>query len=225
MAPGLLRIALISACLVTGGCGILKPEGRCETHRDYPRAGTTPALEVPGDLDPPDTRDALPVPQGRREAVTRDETGRCLERPPRYFGGREPGEEEAVAAGETGPAAASTALEQEIASFIGDWAAAWSRRDAESWFTFYSGDFAPAGYEDHEDWRASQRERFEIEATTEVDPDTIKIETLKEDRLRVTFEQGFGTEPDVRAVIKQLELDAGGLRGWEIVDEEIVDVL
>jgi hypothetical protein len=179
----------------------------------------------------------MPLPEGPRAAVAMGPEGRCLESPPSYFamgdGPHERGlpvsrEVQAVAeapgAG-SGLITGASVLTTEIAAMLQTWAAVWSERDADGYFTFYTSDFAPAGYTDHGDWQATQRERFVIPARTEIALDSLEVETQPDQSVRAKFIQRFGAAPNYRSVLKEMALLKGGPHGWLIASERILDVL
>ena len=101
----------------------------------------------------------------------------------------------------------------------------WSDRNLEEYFTYYASDFAPAGYDSHGEWQETQRERFAIQATTEIVLDSLEVETLPSGDTKAKFVQRFGAAPNYRSVLKEMGLTSGGPRGWLITSERILDVL
>jgi hypothetical protein len=118
----------------------------------------------------------------------------------------------------------ASVLTNDVAAFVSDWASLWTARNANEWLKFYADDFVQAGYQSHADWEATQRERFQTPASTEVPLDTLQVESMDGDRVRAAFVQRFGSAPTFRSVQKELMLERRGGR-WVIVEERILDVL
>jgi hypothetical protein len=165
--------------------------------------------------------------------------GRCLESPPSFFA--VPGEidepglpvaqtigvERSAAAAGSAPVLISGAsvLTNDVAAFLDEWATVWTSRDAEAYFQFYGPEFVPAGYDGHAQWQQTQRQRFQIQAQTQVVLDSLKVETRSDGTVAAEFVQRFGAAPNYRSVLKQMTLQKGGSRGWLIESERILDVL
>lgn len=68
----------------------------CRTYScDAPPSGTgdsIPPLEVPAGLEPPDTRNALKIPELAEPEPPRTEADGCLDAPPSYFPDRRVGQ-------------------------------------------------------------------------------------------------------------------------------------
>jgi len=223
------------------GCSVFRnPEApKCDPHMGYQSIPTAQPLRVPPGLKAPEQSSATPMPSGPRAAVFSAPDGRCLESPPSYFARSgqtdEPGLpvaqtiglEGADGAKGSGPVLISGAsvLTNDIAAFLDDWAKVWTSRNADGYFQFYADDFVPAGYQDHGQWRDTQRERFSIQAQTELVLDSLRADTEADGSVTAEFVQRFGAAPDYRSVIKQMSLEKGGPRGWLIKSERILDVL
>jgi hypothetical protein len=221
---------LLVTALALSGCAI---ESACRPG-PYQEAGAASPLDIPEDLDAPEQRAAMRVPDAGAAPGRPVEDDRCVIEPPRFYA--EAGEANPdglplrpgslAERGEPIPAAPATVLTREVIAFLEDWAGAWSRRDADAWLGFYVADYAPAGYADAAEWRADQRRRFETPAVTKVDPDTVRVEAMEDGRTRARFVQHFGELPDLRTVLKEIVLAprSPGTR-WRIVEEQIVDVM
>ena len=86
------RMRVISAAVVI----LAASAAGCRTYScDAPPSGTgdtIPPLEVPAGLEPPDTRNALKIPELAEPEAPRTEADGCLDAPPSYFPDRRVGE-------------------------------------------------------------------------------------------------------------------------------------
>ena len=239
--PGAFRCCLVAMIAIgLAACGIGRDSRSiCEAHSAYQESATIQPLRVPDGMIAPADSGEMPVPSGPRAAVQTGPGGRCLESPPSYFATNQGALDEglplsrevqaAAQAPAAGPGSAlitgASVLTNEVAAMLQQWAAVWSERDAEGYFTFYTSDFVPAGYTDNADWQATQRERFVIPARTEIVLDSLEVDTQDDRTVRTEFVQRFGVEPDYRSVLKEMILVKGGPHGWLIRSERILDVL
>ncbi len=240
------RAVLALAVLLAPGCSLFKGEDKknCDTHVDYQGTTTEQPLRVPSGLEEPQPTGAMPMPSGPREAVTVGPNGKCLQFPPSFYAqsgqqndpglpmaqeiGVKPGSRAAEGETVSGQVLISGAsvLTNEVAAFLRFWAEVWSSRNAEDYFRFYASDFAPPGYENNEEWRVTQRERFKIPAVTGIELNSVEAMAQPDDSVKVKFVQRFGVPPDVRSVLKEMDLKKGGeMGGWTITGERILDVL
>ena len=202
----------------------------------YLEARAAPPLTFPEGMDAPDQRNALRIPE-RRGATGRLATDAddCVIEPPLFYADAgQPNPEglpvrpsSVAAAGVPTPATGASRVTREVTAFLNEWASAWSRRDADTWFLYYGADYAPAGYAGADEWRAEQRERFQIPATTRIDANSVTVEPQADGSARVRFTQRFGEAPEQRSVVKELVLvpRTRGGTAWRIVDERIAEVL
>ena len=226
--------------LLSGCSRFRSPEAPdCDPHAEYQEIEAGKPLRVPSGLEMPEQSSSTPMPAGPRAAVVSRPDGRCLESPPSFFA--EPGEtdepglpvaqtigvESSASGGGAPPVLISGAsvLTNDVAAFLDNWAKVWTARNAEEYFQFYSTDFAPAGYDGHAQWQDTQRQRFQVQAQTEIVLDSLKVETEADGIVRAEFIQRFGAAPNYRSVLKQMALSKGGPRGWLIESERILDVL
>lgn len=195
-----------------------------------------PPLHIPEGMDALDQRNALRVPErSGASGKLAPESNPCIIDPPAYYAGAgEPNPDglpvrpsSVAATGIPASAPGVTRVAREITGFLNEWAGAWSARDAETWFRFYVPDYAPVGYAGADEWRAEQRERFQLPATTRVDADSVTVEPQPDGSTRVRFIQRFGEGPEQRGVVKEMVLmpRTGGTTAWRIVQERIADVL
>jgi opacity protein-like surface antigen len=104
---------LLPVCLLATGCSLLPDANSgCEKASPYQSAQDTAPLRVPDGALPPDTRNALPIPQVMATELPL-EKGRCLDHPPAYSTNSQAsaGAASPSAAGVEVPAAAGGALD------------------------------------------------------------------------------------------------------------------
>ncbi len=235
--------AIVLAALAAPGCSLFKDSDKpdCDVHRDYQHAKTEQPLRVPSGLEEPPATGNMPLPSGPREAVSVGPDGKCLPFPPSYYAkagqtndpnlpvAQEIGAPEGggAAAGDQAPLiSGASVLTNEVAGFLRFWAEVWSSRNAEDYFRFYASDFAPPGYDDNEEWRFTQRERFKVPAVTGIELNSVEATAQPDGSVKAKFVQHFGVSPDIRSVLKEMDLKKGGeMGGWTITSERILDVL
>jgi uncharacterized lipoprotein len=91
LKSGLRGISIVLAVLAAsvGGC---KSFSACSAPSGDGNDETIPPLEVPAGLEPPDTRNALKIPELSEPERPRTSADGCLEEPPSYFPDRRVGE-------------------------------------------------------------------------------------------------------------------------------------
>lgn len=219
---GLLAIALLLS-----GC----TQSACQPG-PHLGARALPPLVVPDGMDAPDRQMALRVPDAQSApGRPMDDPGGCIVDPPSYFA--EPGAPNpdglpvrpgAVADGAS--RAAPSRVTRDVTRFVEDWAEAWGKRDFNAWVQFYEPDFTPEGYASNAAWRGDQERLFGVDATTRIDPDSVRVNVLTEGRVRVRFVQQFGLGDQERAVVKELLLTPQTRgAGWLIAEDYVVEVL
>lgn len=247
MTATLGRLLVVGAAvLVVTGCSVFKgtEDENCANQVNYRDSATEQPLRVPDGLQEPQSTSTMPMPAGPREAKEKGPNGKCLQFPPSYYAeaGRanDPGLPVAEVIGANGGGTAAqgdagsgqvlisgaSVLTNEVAGFLRYWAEVWTSRSAEDYFAFYSDNYSPPGYADHQEWMAVQRDRFKVPATTEIDLKSVEATAEPNGDVQVKFVQRFGSAPDVRSVLKEMDLKKGGkMGGWTITSERIVDVL
>ncbi len=93
MRPGCQRagtvrsvVTIVLAGIAVTGCfGRGDKPADCARPQLYQQAGTVPPITIPPDLDKPDNRDKLIIPDPSPIAEQRYNEDRCLELPPDYF--------------------------------------------------------------------------------------------------------------------------------------------
>lgn len=198
----------------------------------YLQARAVPPLVIPDGLDAPDRQMALRVPSpqpGAERPATADDG--CIVEPPAFFAeegapnpdGLPPRPVRTAAA--DAPRPAPKDITREVTRFVKDWAKAWDRRDFDDWVEFYTPDFVPDGYASNASWREEQARLFEVDATTRIEPDSVQVYVLADDRVQARFVQQFGLGEQERSVVKELVLTPGPRgRGWLITEDYIVEM-
>jgi hypothetical protein len=79
-------MAVVSACVA--GCKSYS----CDAPQNYGNGDTIPPLDIPAGLEPPDTRNALKIPELAEPERPRTKAEGCLDQPPSYFPDRRVGE-------------------------------------------------------------------------------------------------------------------------------------
>jgi hypothetical protein len=192
-----------------------------------------PPMVIPEGMDAPDRQMALRVPDERaapgRTAIS---PGDCVAEPPQFFVDADqpnpenlPVRPSSLPGAADAPRAAPTRVTREVTRFVEDWAAAWGRRDFNAWVQFYEPEFAPEGYENNAAWRNEQERLFEVEATTRIERDSMRVSVLPEGKVRARFDQKFGLGTQERLVKKELVLVPGPRgRSWLISEDYVLDV-
>lgn len=203
----------------------------------YLEAEAPPPMVIPEGKDPPDRQMALRVPDQRAAPGRATDPDGCIAEPPSYYA--EAGEPNpdglplrpsaasaaAAPAPRDAPVAAPESVAREVAGVIGDWAEAWGRRDFDAWVQFYEPDFTPEGFDNNAAWRSEQQRLFEIQATTRIVPDSVRVTVLPEGKVRARFQQQFGLGDQERTVSKELVLAPSPRgAGWLITEDYVVEV-
>lgn len=222
------------AALLASGCGTPP----CLESTAYLNSSSSAPLRVPQGMGQPDRMMDMGIPGGAPVGGgMKSGDGACLAAPPSYFASadgpnpeglpvRQGGVSVAARPGGAVPVIGTSLVSQDVAGFLTNWAATWTRRDAQAWFRYYADDYVPAGYNSHDEWQAAQLPRFEVPAATTVELETLEVVTGEDGRTKARFVQTFGQAPEIRRVVKEMVLvPSQDNRDWRIVDERIVDIL
>jgi hypothetical protein len=90
-----MRSSLIGAAVLTLGAalaGCRSFSASCGEPASYGSDESIPPLEIPAGLEPPDTRNALKIPELTEPERPRTEAEGCLDEPPSYYPDRRVGE-------------------------------------------------------------------------------------------------------------------------------------
>lgn len=119
--------------------------------------------------------------------------------------------------------AAAAAVDPTITAVLktlDDWAAAWSRNDAQSYLSFYAPSFKPATGATRAKWEAARRARMARGPKVAVSVSEAKVDVKDADHASVTFKQDYSSESFKRSTRKSLQLLRQGER-WLITRETI----
>jgi hypothetical protein len=88
------RLRLFGAALLVLAASLTgcRSTASCSEPSDTGSDASIPPLEIPAGLEPPDTRNALKIPELTEPERPRTEAEGCLEQPPSYFPDRRVGD-------------------------------------------------------------------------------------------------------------------------------------
>ncbi|HEX2584253.1 MAG TPA: hypothetical protein VHL14_03910 [Steroidobacteraceae bacterium] len=195
--PKTRLIALLISVFLLNACSWMDPfhwftSKECvDKSSDYLTVEDHAPLAIPPGSDTPDRRNLFVIPEGKRNDVK----GKCLDKPPSYFGN----------------AARVAASPEET---IADWAQAWADRNVDSVISMYSSQYGSLG-------AVTSLEQRRTEIATGALPDGrvrgLKVSSLDNDRRLAKFNQTFGGTQ----VSKEITLiRESGM--WKIIDEKVI---
>ena len=114
------------------------------------------------------------------------------------------------------PKANDRAAEQEVASAVERWAAAWSRKDMNGYYAAYTRDFN-GGKGSRKTWEAERRDRIVNKRSISVDVSNFKVD-IKGDKASVLYRQAYRADGLNINSTKRLELVRSGGK-WLIAKE------
>jgi len=97
------------------------------------------------------------------------------------------------------------------------WAGAWSRRDVDTYLSYYSEGFQPA--EGREAWESKRRERLGIDDTIRVAVQDARVRRLASGEAEIVFRQVY-TAGETRLATRKRVLMRREVPGWKILSEE-----
>ncbi len=191
----LTSISLLNACSWASRMNPMHWFGKQEcvdTNSEYLHTEDHAPLAIPADTDTPDRRNLLVIPEGKRNDVK----GKCLDKPPSYFGN-------------TARIAASP--EETVA----DWAQAWANRNVDGVISMYSVNYGSDGTP------VTPLEQRRAEIANGPLPEgrirNLRVSAADNDRRLAKFTQQFGST----MVSKEITLvRESGV--WKIVDEKVI---
>ena len=98
------------------------------------------------------------------------------------------------------------------------WAAAWSSKNLEAYFSAYASDFKPENGLARAPWEAQRRERIRKPLNIKVTATDVQATRLDAQRVQALFRQGYESDLLSNEVSKLLELRGSGTN-WKIVRE------
>jgi tetratricopeptide (TPR) repeat protein len=95
---------------------------------------------------------------------------------------------------ETKPAAAKADPSDEVVYAVRAWAAAWAKKDVNTYLAFYAKDFKTPNGEPRAEWEKSRRQRINAPKKIEVSVDTPKVIMADANDAKITFRQGYRSD-------------------------------
>ena len=117
------------------------------------------------------------------------------------------------------PAAAAADASAEVLKAVNGWAAAWSKKDADGYLSYYAKDFKTPGGEAREAWEKTRRARIAAPKSISVSLDSPKVTMNGAERATVTFRQNYKSDVMKSNSNKTLVLVKSD-GGWKILEEK-----
>ncbi|MFZ0107739.1 MAG: outer membrane protein assembly factor BamE [Thiobacillus sp.] len=124
---------------------------------------------------------------------------------------------------ESAPSAAAS-KEQAVLAVLETWAASWSARDEDAYFSLYAEDFVPSGGGSRAEWEKRRRLLMGLAKSIEVKIESPVIEAGADGTSVVTFNQYYRSDTYQDAVRKQLRMVERDGR-WLIIEERVLSIL
>jgi hypothetical protein len=105
---------------------------------------------------------------------------------------------------------------------VRDWAAAWSDQRVDDYLASYSESFLPPDGQSREAWSAARRQRIERPRSIEVVVEAAQTVELADNRVSVSFDQGYTSDTFSDRVRKTLHL-VWQDGAWKIDEERVVE--
>ena len=107
----------------------------------------------------------------------------------------------------------------EVLKTIGDWAEAWSKKDADAYLSYYARDFKTPGGEARDSWEKARRARISAPKSISVNIASPKVTMDGADRATVSFQQNYKSDvlkSNSRKTLTLIRADGG----WKILEEK-----
>lgn len=114
----------------------------------------------------------------------------------------------------------SSSGKMEITTALNDWAKAWSRRDVDSYLSFYAKSFRPPSGQSRSEWEKSRKERLLASRSINVAVSNLQVHFSSEREATVTFRQSYRSDKLTANATKQMEFVKSGER-WQIQKEKV----
>ncbi len=111
----------------------------------------------------------------------------------------------------------------QIITTLQGWAAAWSAKSADLYFSFYANDFSPPGVS-RSSWQAQRQDRLQEPKWIKIGLKDFKIKPLKGKRANVRLTQEYQSEEYSDRIRKELVLHYT-VDGWRIIAERKIAAL
>lgn len=122
------------------------------------------------------------------------------------------------------PPSSPASKEQAVLTVLQTWAASWSERDEDAYFSLYAEDFVPLGGGSRAEWEKRRRLLMGLAKTIEVKIESPVVEPGADGTSVVTFNQYYRSDSYQDAVRKQLRLVERDGR-WLIIEERVLSIL
>jgi tetratricopeptide (TPR) repeat protein len=107
----------------------------------------------------------------------------------------------------------------EVLRAVNAWAAAWSKKDADGYLSYYARDFKVPGKDSRAEWEKSRRERIEAPKSISVSIASPKVTINGGERATVSFRQNYRSDmlkSNSRKTLVLVKSDGG----WKILEEK-----
>jgi len=119
---------------------------------------------------------------------------------------------------------AAASIEQAVLAVLETWAATWSERDEDAYFSLYAEDFVPSGGGSRAEWEKRRRLLMGLAKSIEVKIESPVVEAGADGTSVVTFNQYYRSDTYQDAVRKQLRMVERDGR-WLIIEERVLSIL
>jgi ketosteroid isomerase-like protein len=116
------------------------------------------------------------------------------------------------------PDASIVSDREAVLKTVGDWAAAWSRRDVNAYLGYYASDFQTPAHVSRRKWERSRRARIAGRNSIEVRIESPQV-TFVDDKATVRFHQVYSANAYQDETNKSLALAKQKSGAWKIVQE------
>jgi outer membrane protein assembly factor BamE len=114
--------------------------------------------------------------------------------------------------------------EQAVLAVLETWAASWSERDEDAYFSLYAEDFVSSGGGSRAEWEKRRRLLMGLAKSIEVKIESPVVEAGADGTSVVTFNQYYRSDTYQDAVRKQLRMIERDGR-WLIIEERVLSIL
>jgi Flp pilus assembly protein TadD/ketosteroid isomerase-like protein len=132
---------------------------------------------------------------------------------------KEPAKPQPAAPEKPKPALPATDESAEVLKAVNGWAAAWSKKDADGYLSYYAKDFKTPGGEAREAWEKTRRARITAPKSISVSLASPKVTMDGADRASVSFRQTYKSDKLNSNSNKTLVMEKSD-GGWKIVEEK-----
>ena len=105
---------------------------------------------------------------------------------------------------------------------VRNWAQAWSNQDIDQYLGFYSPDFVPSHGVSRSAWASARRDRLKQPSFIQIDVSDEEIDFKNNERVRITFIQGYQSDTYSDRVRKALVLVMKSGQ-WKIIRESTLE--